>query len=220
MGSTKDRDKKQGWSALRSGLREFLDMHGLSYDEDLARKVGNFTLSLASVSPTIPLEGKKLRDLSAKQRILFQSDEYEGTTDGEFLGNWIDAPESFFLFSRKTVKVVTRSLMEPSPYFKTVARLCHERPDPVIPYEKLAMAVPRFLRDMQGKMKFMEIDKNYRFENAPEPTRERPKKRMWIRTEPVNVLLSILDHQDVHVHLGNGFVVIYNRWFGAYFEGE
>jgi hypothetical protein len=208
--------RRDGWEALENGIENFLHSHGhAGYDKSLTPKIGRFILTLASTEPDIPLAGKRLRDLSAKQRVLFQSSEYEGTKDGEFLGNWIDAPRAFFLFSRRTVKVVTRGLLEPSPYHKTLVRLCHERPDPVISYEKLAMAVPRFVKDMQSKMKYLSVDKNYKFENA-----ERPGKGLWIRTTMVNVLLSILDHQDVHVHRGKSFVAIYNRWFAAYFEGE
>jgi hypothetical protein len=207
--------KENGMKALKEGIRQFLGAHNASLPERDVPKIGRFILTLASVEPPVPLAGKRLRDLSSKQRILFQSDEYEGSKDGEFLGNWIKAPESFFLFSRRTVKVVTRGLQKPSPYHKTLARLCHERPDPVVPYEKLAMAVPRFVRDMQGKMKYLSVGKDYRFENADEP-----RKGVWVRTAPVNTLLSVLDHQDVHVHRGKDFVVIYNRWFGLYCGGE
>jgi len=207
-----------GWERLEEGIRYFLAANGrMTYDESLTKKIGHFILSLTNETPTIPLEGKKMRDLSSKQRVLFQADEYEGSTDTEFLGHWVHKSEFFFLFSRKTVKVSTRTLTRPSPQYKTVARLCHERPDPVVSYDKIAAAVPRFLRDMQGSMKYMSVDREFQFENAHEPQWD---GHVWFRTAPVNVLLSILDHQDMHVHVGRGHVVIYNRWFGAYFEGE
>lgn len=202
---------------LKDAIRYFLAAHGHdTIDESMIPKIGRFILTLTSVEPTIPLRGKRLRDLSTKQRLLFQSNEYEGTVEGEFLGNWVDAPRFYFLFSKRTVNIARRHGMdEPSPVHKTLVNLCHERPDPVISYERLAMAVPRFVKDMQSGMKFMSISADYRFENA-----EEPGKGLWIRTSPVNVLLSILDHQDVHIHRGRGYVAIYNRWFAAYFEGE
>ena len=151
--------KKMGWGRLEDGVRSFLGAHGHdTVDKNVIPKIGRFILTLTSVEPTIPLRGKRLRDLSTKQRLLFQSNKYEGTVAGEFLGNWVDAPGFYFLFSKRTVNIARRhGLDEPGPVHKTLARLCHERPDPVISYEKLAMAVPRFVKDMQSGMKFMSL---------------------------------------------------------------
>jgi len=219
IGVKDERKKKHGWKDLRSGIDTFLSAHGLECSDDLVRKVGNFTLSLASVRPSVPLEGKRYSDLSIKQRSLFKSNkynEYEGTGMGEFLANWLSkSPNVCFVFSKRTVKLSKISLVEPGVVAKTVTRLCHERPDPVISYEKLAMAVPRFLKDMQGRMKYLSVGEDFQFENAGEVG-----SGLWVRTAPINTLLSILDHRDVHVHRGKDFLVIYNRWFGLYCGGE
>lgn len=202
---------------LKDAIRYFLAAHDHKMvDKGMIPKIGRFILTLASVEPPVPLQGKRLRDLSTKQRILFQSEEYEGTIAGEFLGNWVEPPSFYFLFSKRTVNVAKgHALDPPSAIHKTLAHLCHERPDPVISYGKLVMAVPRFVRDMQGKMKYMSVPTDYQFENA-----EKPGKGLWIRTYPVNVLLSILDHQDMHIRRERDHAAIYNRWFAAYFEGE
>lgn len=217
MGSKEEKERTAGLKALNYGIKRFiLSQTGRTdYDEKLTPKIGRFVLSLTSVEPSIPLAGKHLRDISTKQRTLFQCDEYEGAPNSEFLGNWLHQ-DAFFLFSNRTVSVVTREIVKPGAVHKMVSRLCHERPSPVIPYEKLAMAVPRFVREMNGKMKYLSVDKNYMFENAEVPSGD----GVWVRTAPINALLSVLDHQDVHIHRGRDFIVIYNRWFGLYCQGE
>jgi hypothetical protein len=213
-----DHSRRVGWTALKSGVDKFLDANNCKRaDVGTIKKIGRFILALTSTEPEIPLAGKKLRNLSTKQRILFQSERYEGEEAEEFLGHWI-GPESrygdfYFVFSRRSVKVANENLLNsPGTVHKTLAKLCHERPDPVIPYEKLAMAVPRFVKDLRGNMRFLSIDRNARFENS-----DTAGNGCWFRTEPINVLLSILDHQDVHIHQGRNFLAIYTRWFGAYF---
>lgn len=218
MRRTSDGEKRLGLAALNEGIRRFLLTHTNmeAYDGELTTKIGRFILTLTSITPTIPLEGKHFRDISPKQRVLFQANTYEGTTDGEFIGNRIDMPKTYFIFSKRTMSVATGTLAAPCSVHKTLARLCHERTDPVIAYEKLAMVVPWFVKDMQGRRKYMSVDEQYRFENAYQPSRN----GVWVKTAPIQLLLSILDHQDVHIHRGKRFIAIYNRWFGLYCGGE
>ncbi len=213
------RMRKMATERLEDAIRGFVAVHGHDkMDKSVFRKVGNFILALVTNEPTIPLQGKRLRDLSSKQRILFNASFYEGTLAGDFLGHWLKYRpdgDAYFLFSKRTVIAANAHILRaPSAVHKTLVNLCQERPDPVISYDRLAMAVPRFVRDMNGKMKYMSIDANYRFENA-----EEPGKGLWIRTDTANMLLSILNRQDVHIHRSLDYAVIYNRWFGAYFEG-
>ena len=209
----------EGLKELESAILSFMSANGrpASISRKTTTGIGGFILALTAVGPKIPLAGKHLRDLSAKQRILFNSREYGGQPGDEFIGHWVE-PGVYFLFSQRTVKIAHGTKIRPPSHpYKIIRHLCHERPDTVVPYEKLTMVVPRFVRDMERGMKYMRVDENLKFENAFKP---RPEEGVWIKTEPVNVLLSILDHQDVHLHREENFIVIYTRWFGAYFEGE
>ncbi len=91
--------------ALEVAIERYLAAHNTTIDKRMVPKIGKFILALAATEPTIPFAGKRLRDLSVKQRILFQSEGYEGTMAGEFLGHRTFAPEFYFLFSKRTVNV-------------------------------------------------------------------------------------------------------------------